>query len=541
MSADGLPVGTLLPKPLSLVSAGGEGVELSSPLVLTHSPDGDFARLASHFRRVLEEATGWDVRTGTAAAGESDELAAVELRRGETGAADGSDSGEGYRLSVRDGRVVVTAPEARGAFYGLQTLRQLFPPETLRRAPIGRDRRLALPAVEITDVPRFSWRGVHLDVCRHFMPKSFVLKLIELISFHKCNSLHLHLTDDQGWRIPIAAYPRLVEVGAWRRESPAGHARERRFDGTPHGGFYSRADLEEIVSFAAERYVRVLPEVEMPGHAVAALAAYPELGNGPGPFEVLTEWGISDHVFNLEEGTVRFCFDVLDEVADIFPSPYVHIGGDECPTTEWKKSTRAAELMAENGFTDERQLQGWFTARVADHLASLGRGVVGWDEIVEGGAPPGAVVMSWRGEGGGVAATAAGHDVVMAPEPWLYFDWAQSDSPLEPLTIRGATPFEKVYGYDPVQSVAPDLAHHVLGSQCQLWTEYVTTPERAEYQYFPRLCALSEVLWSPPGRDVEEFAGRLGRHLERLDAIGVNYRPLSGPTPGQARLWSPPG
>lgn len=534
----------IVPQPLSVTSTGGEGAELSSPLLVTHTADDAFAATAAHFRRVVAEATGWDVRTAVAGAESRDATSVLELSRGEVeglGDAPGERAAEGYRLRIGDGGVAITAPSAAGAFYGLQTLRQLLPPETLRRAPIGRDRTLTLSPLEITDCPRFGWRGVHLDVCRHYMPKSFILKLIELISFHKCNSLHLHLTDDQGWRVPIAAHPRLVEVGAWRRESAAGHAREGRFDGLPHGGFYSRADLEEIVAFAAERHVTALPEVEMPGHVVAALAAYPRLGNGDGPYEVLTEWGISDHVFNLEEETLRFCFDVLDEVTDIFPSRYVHIGGDECPTTEWKENARAAELMRENGFTDERQLQGWFTARVAAHLASLGRSAVGWDEMVESGAPPGAVVMSWRGEGGGVAATEAGHDVVMAPEPWLYFDWAQSDSPLEPLTIRGTTPLEKVYGYDPVQSVAPALRGHVLGAQCQLWTEYVTTPERAEYQYFPRLCALAEVLWSAPEREFSEFEGRLVSHLERLDAIGVNYRPLAGPTPGQAQVWLPPG
>ena len=452
---------------------------------------------------------------------------------------------EGYHLVVSGGEVTVTGGGPAGVFYGLQTLRQSLPDSWWRAAGPELASPVELTSMEVVDEPAFAWRGVHLDVARHFMPKGFVLKLIDLISMHKCNVLHLHLTDDQGWRIPVETYPRLVQVGAWRRESAAGHYLEQRYDGTPHGGFFSTADLREIVAYASQRFVQVLPEIEMPGHMVAAIAAYPELGNSLEPREVLTTWGISSHVLNLKPATLKFCTDVLDEVIDIFPFGYVHIGGDECPTTEWESSESAQALMRAEGFQTERQLQAWFTARIGQHLSARGRTLVGWEEILEEGAPNGAVVMSWRGEEGGIKAARAGHDVVMAPEQWLYFDWAYADDPREPLAIRGATSVERVWSYDPVPEAIPEAQrHHVLGAQCQLWTEYVPNAEHAEYLYFPRVCAFSETLWRGAAardrrdtRSFQEFESRLRQHLVRFDGIGVNYRPLEGPTLGQSRVW----
>jgi len=310
----------------------------------------------------------------------------------------------------------------------------------------------------------------------------------------------------------------------------------------PHGGYYSKADLAEIVAYAAERFVAVLPEIDMPGHMVAAIAAYPQLGNSAQQREVRSWWGISKHVLNLEAGTLAFCTDVLDEVLDIFPWTYVHVGGDECPTAEWESSESAQHLMRSEGLETERELQGWFTSRIGDHLLHRGRVLVGWDEILEGGAPPGAVVISWRGEEGGVEAACAGHDVVMAPQQWLYFDWSYADDPREPLAICPEISVERVWSYAPVPEAIPaDKRHHVLGAQCQLWTEYVPNAEHAEYLYFPRVCAFAEVVWSGDsagrGADFGEFERRLSSHLRRLDALGVNYRPLDGPTPGQARIW----
>lgn len=534
----------LVPAPLHIRTLPSTGAGIGPRITIGHDETEGFAAVGRWFQREIEGATGWEASLVLLGAGHAP---TIELRKGPVACAAEAPPAsreEAYELSVAEGRITVTAPAAPGAFYGLQTLRQLLPDAAYRRAPVGPAPLgpVTLAAVEIADAPRLSWRGVHIDVCRHFMPKAFVLKLIDLAAMHKCNVLHLHLTEDQGWRIPIEAYPRLTEVGAFRRESPVGHYEEGRFDDTPHGGFYSRDDLREIVAYARERQMTVLPEIDMPGHMVAAIASYPELGNTPDPVEVLTTWGICDHVLNLEESTIEFCKTVIDEVVELFPGGHFHVGGDECPTTEWKKSPRAQELMAANGFTEERQLQGWFTARMAEHLRERGRTLVGWDEILEGGAPEGAVVMSWRGEEGGVAAASAGHDVVMTPEQWLYFDWAYSDDPAEPVAIRPATTVERVYSYDPVsKAIPPEQRHHVLGAQCQLWTEYVPTPEHAEYMYFPRLSAFSEAVWSPASeKSYAGFEKRLERHLGRLDAIGVNYRPLGGPHPGQARIWQDP-
>jgi len=544
----------IVPAPVSVRAGAGPAVLLADRLAI--AAPAELWVEARWFRNVLEAGTGWRidiVRPGEPAAVVL-ELAARGQLTASPGPAHTVGAGPGgYRVVVGDGRVSVSGEEQAGVFYGLQTLRQLLPDATLRRAPVGRGagqgvaRPVASPVpvdpVVVEDGPRFGWRGVHLDVCRHFFPKSFLLELVDLAAFHKLNSFHLHLTDDQGWRFPVEAHPRLVEVGAWRRRSQAGHKRENRFDDQPHGGYYTKDDLREVVAYAAERHVNVVPEVEMPGHTVAAIAAYPELGNTGAQLEVGDGWGIYSEVVNLDQGTVGFFGDVIDEVCDVFPGPYLHIGGDECPTSEWENSPRARALMESEGFTSARQLQGWFTARIAPYVARHGRRLVGWDEILEGGAPPGAVVMSWRGVKGGVEAASLGHDVVMVPEEWLYFDWAYSDDPAEPLAIRGATPVERVYRFDPVPPGIPDdRVHHVLGAQCQLWTEYVKTPAHAEYLYFPRLCAFAETVWSPPppadgGRHFAEFEPRLARHLRRLGALGVNYRPLEGPTPGQARTW----
>jgi len=388
--------------------------------------------------------------------------------------------------------------------------------------------------VEISDAPRFGWRGMGLDLSRHFFPKEFVLKLVDLASLHKLNVLHLHLTDDQGWRVQINGYPRLTEVGAWRRESPSGHYKEGRKDGTPHGGFFTKADLAEIVAYAARRFVTILPEIDMPGHMQAAIASYPELGNTGEQLEVLTDWGISEHVLNLEENAIM----------EIFPGKYVHIGGDECPTTEWGSSPRAQRLCERLGLAGPQELQGWFTARMSEVVSAKGRRLVGWNEIVDAGAPKGSVILCWEGKNAwraAVEAARAGLEVVMAPEPWCYFDWAYSDDPREPLAIRSAISVEQVYSLEPVpDDLEKDLEDRVIGAQCQLWSEYVVTPQHAEYMYFPRVCALAEVAWGGRDRYWGDFERRLAAHLPRLDALGVNYRPLGGPNLGQARTWASP-
>ncbi|MGH9082317.1 MAG: beta-N-acetylhexosaminidase [Acidimicrobiales bacterium] len=531
----------IVPRPARLAEGCGRPVEIADPLTIAADPE--LAPEVRWFRRVLEAATGFGVELVGPDEPVLLRLAVGELPRGVGGAAPPG----AYRLDSRDGQIVVTGDSRIGVFYGLQTLRQLLPDYTLRRAPVtprSPSPVVAVDAVVIEDWPRFEWRGLLLDLARHFIPKDFVLKLVDLAAFHKLNVVHLHLTDDQGWRVAVDRYPRLVEVGAWRRESPVGHAQEGRFDGIPHGGYYSREDLRELAAYAAERHVTVVPEVDMPGHMSAAIAAYPELGNSGRPIEVGTRWGVSPHVLNLEESTVRFCTDVVDEVADLFGDRYFHVGGDECATAEWETSRRGRALMADHGYTQSRQLQSWFTGRIAAHLEGRGTTLVGWEEIAREGAPPGTIVVPWRTDGAAaIPAVRSGHDVVMAPERSVYLDWAHADDPAEPLAIGGVTSVERVYAFEPVPAaLGEEHRHRVLGAQCQLWTEYVATPARAEYQLFPRLCAFAETVWSPaePGgaaRSYAAFEPRLRRHLGRLAALGVDYRPLEGPTPGQSRRW----
>ncbi|MEQ4207680.1 beta-N-acetylhexosaminidase [Actinopolymorpha sp. B9G3] len=457
---------------------------------------------------------------------------------------------EAYSLTVTSDGIEIIGGDAAGVFYGVQSLRQLLPADAFSSSRV--DRTWEVPAVSITDRPRFGWRGTMLDVARHFMPKAFVLELIDLIALHKLNVLHLHLTEDQGWRLAVEKYPRLTEVGAWRPETLVGHAHrpesEYTFDGTPHGGFYTAEDVREIVAYAAERFITVVPEIDMPGHMLAAIAAYPELGNGFKPAEVWKRWGISEQVINLEDSTLDFCRDVLAEVLRLFPSPYVHCGGDECPKTEWKASESAQRRIAELGLADdsadpggdtrtpEDALQAWFTGQMADYLAAQGRRFVGWDEVLEGGGPArlpdDVVVMSWRSEAGGIEAARGGLDVVMAPCQHVYFDYYQSeDHDAEPLAIGGHIPLAKVYAYRPIPGeLDAEAAAHVLGAQAQLWTEYVPTTEHAEYMLFPRLCAFAEAVWRDGSGEIDAYdvfvAERLRPHLERLDALGVNYRAL---------------
>jgi hexosaminidase len=346
------------------------------------------------------------------------------------------------------------------------------------------------------------------------------------------NSFHWHLTEDQGWRIEIRKYPRLTEVGAWRKETVVGRPNrdttKNTYDGKRHGGFYTQDDVREVVAYAAERFVNVVPEIEMPGHAQAAIAAYPWLGNYPNrQLEVWTRWGVNENILNAEPRTIAFMQDVLAEVLGLFPSRFIHVGGDEAVKTQWRSSPRARARIRELGLKNEEELQSWFIRQMDAFLAARGRRLVGWDEILEGGLAPGATVMSWRGVRGGIAAARAGHDVVMAPTTYTYFDYYQSpDRDQEPLAIGGLLPLDSVYGFEPIPAeLEPQYAKHVLGAQGQLWTEYMPTPRQVEYMAFPRLTALAEVVWTPRERkDWADFRRRLDVHLRRLDALQVNYR-----------------
>jgi hexosaminidase len=435
---------------------------------------------------------------------------------------------EGYRLTVTPAGVTLTARSAAGLFWATQSLLQLFD-----RSPFGSPAAgkaaWTLPAVHIEDQPRFAWRDVLLDSARHFMPVPFVKRLIDLMAIYKLNVLHWHLTDDQGWRLEIRKYPRLTEVGAWRSETLVGHLHDtpHRYDGVRHGGYYSQDEVRAIVAYASERHITVVPEIDMPGHMQAAIAAHPELGNLAEPIAVARKWGISEHVLNGREETIRFMEDVLDEVLELFPGPYIHIGGDECPKTEWRQSAEMQALIGKLGLADEDELQSYFIRQISRYVHDRGRKPIGWDEILEGGLAEEATVMSWRGMAGGNAAARTGHDVIMTPQKSVYFDHYQSeDRSREPLAIGGCTTLETVYRFDPVPAelTAPE-ATHVLGTGAKLWTEYVPTPERAEYMLFPRVCALAEVAWSGQDQhDYGDFLRRLDSHRRHFTALGVTYR-----------------
>ncbi|MFJ8753397.1 beta-N-acetylhexosaminidase [Streptomyces sp. NPDC102441] len=455
---------------------------------------------------------------------------------------------EGYRLGVAPTwGVRITGGSAAGVFWGAQTLRQLLDPEAFRRAPVAAGARKAVPFTEIEDGPRFRWRGLMLDVARHFMPKDGVLRMLDLLAAHKLNVFHFHLTDDQGWRIEIKRHPRLTEAGAWRARTKYGHRASELWDETPHGGFYTQDDIREIVAYAAERHIRVVPEIDIPGHSQAAISAYPELGNtdviDTSALSVWDTWGVNPNVLAPTDNTLRFFEGVLEEVLELFPadtSPFIHIGGDECPKDQWKASPTAQARMADAGLADEDELQSWFIRHFDRWLTARGRRLIGWDEILEGGLAEGAAVTSWRGYAGGTTAAEAGHDVVMCPLQQVYLDYRQDGGPDEPMPIGYVRTLEDVYRFEPVPpGLSEEASGHIMGTQANVWTEVMQNRDRVDYQVFPRLAAFAEVAWSclpaPGERDFADFERRMNTHYARLDALGVGYRPPTGPRPWQRR------
>ncbi|MGW9304084.1 beta-N-acetylhexosaminidase [Streptomyces cyaneofuscatus] len=534
MTSDDTAVPGLIPAPREVTwgAPGAEPFRLDAATVLAAAPGAEgVARL---LRATVGAATGLPLADGT-------EGSRVEL------SLDPALAPEAYGLVVDGDAVRITGGSAAGLLHGAQTFRQLLGPDAFRRAPIAPGRTWDVPAVVVEDEPRFGWRGMLLDVCRHFLPKDDVLRYLDLLSAHKLNVFHFHLNDDQGWRIEIKRHPRLTETGAWRSRSKYGHRASDLWDETPHGGYYTQDDIREIVAYAAERHIRVVPEIDIPGHAQAAIAAYPELGNtdvvDTAALTVWDSWGVSPNVLAPTEDTLRFYEGVLEEVLELFPaetSPFVHIGGDECPKDQWKESPLAQARIAELGLKDEDELQSWFIRHFDGWLTARGRRLIGWDEILEGGLAEGAAVSSWRGYAGGIAAAEAGHDVVMCPEQQVYLDHRQDGGPDEPMPIGYVRTLEDVYRFEPVPpGLSEEAAGHILGTQANVWTEVMQNRSRVDYQVFPRLAAFAEVAWSslpaPADRDFAGFDARMTDHYARLDALGVDYRRPGGPLPWQRR------
>ncbi|MFC9642921.1 beta-N-acetylhexosaminidase [Streptomyces mirabilis] len=528
----------VIPAPRAVEGPMRCGVELDAETTLWAAPGTDTTE--RWLRATLGAALGLPLRPGP-----QDARNAVRLLLDDTL------EPEAYKLGVvANWGIEIRGGVAAGVFWGAQTLRQLLGPDAFRRAPVRPGRTYGIAHQIIEDAPRFPWRGLMLDVSRHFMPKDGVLRHLDLMAAHKLNVFHFHLTDDQGWRVQIKRYPKLTEVGSWRARTKFGHRASPLWEEKPHGGFYTQDDIREIVAYAAERHICVVPEIDIPGHSQAAIAAYPELGNtdviDTTSLTVWDTWGISKNVLAPTDNTLRFYEGVFEELLELFPadagpfSGFVHIGGDECAKDQWKRSPTAQARIRELGLADEDELQSWFVRHFDNWLSAHGRRLIGWDEILEGGLAEGAAVSSWRGYQGGVTAARAGHDVVMCPEQQVYLDHRQAAGPDEPVPIGYVRTLEDVYRFEPVPPELTEAeARHVLGTQANVWTEVMEDPARVDYQTFPRLAAFAEVAWSalpaPAERDFADFERRMAAHYGRLDALGVAYRPPAGPLPWQRR------
>jgi hexosaminidase len=517
------PVLQIIPAPVSYSIQSG--VFLLKPVTRLLIPAGkpDWETAAQYFALLSKGSTGFDFK--------------IENYNQEPAALDSNavyfipdqtvQNLEGYHLDIKPGTVVIRARTGAGAFYAVQTMRQLLPAQFNRDGAV-KNVEWSIPACTLDDAPRFSYRGMHLDAGRHFFPVSFVKRYIDLLAMHKFNTFHWHLTEDQGWRIEIKKFPQLQKLGACRKETVVGHAGEQpaKYDGESYCGFYTQEEVKEVVEYARRRFVTIIPEIEMPGHALGALAAFPELGCTGGPYETATTWGVFKDVFCAgNEKTFEFLDQVIAEVAALFPGQYIHVGGDECPKDRWKTCPKCQKRMHDENLKDEHELQSYFIHRAEKMLAKHGKKLIGWDEILEGGLSPTATVMSWRGIEGGIAAARQHHDVIMTPTDNCYFDYYQGDPASEPLAIGGNLTIEKVYAYEPVPAeLTGEESKYILGTQGNLWTEYVPGASSAEYMAFPRACALAEVAWSAKEKkDWKGFAGRLVNHLGRLDIMRVNY------------------
>jgi hexosaminidase len=527
-AAEPLP---LIPQPV-LVQAGEGSFSFSAATAIRYNPQLDAE--AKLFAADLGKLTGRETQTVRmdSKGKQSSEIlidldASLELPP------------SGYQFEITPTTVRITGKDSAGAYYGTRTLLQLLPADKLS------GETAMLPAVKITDYPRFGWRGMMLDVGRHFYPVGDIKRFIDGLAFHKINVFHWHLSEDQGWRIEIKKYPKLTEVGGYRASTPP-YGNRNSDDGVRYGGFYTQEQIKEIVAYATARHINIVPEIDMPGHMSAAIAAYPELGNsdiaGYAP-SVKTRWGVHYYTLAPTEEVFTFVDDIFTELCALFPSKYIHIGGDEAPKNQWESSPRVKELMKKEGMKNGHDVQSYFVKRIEKILESKGRKLIGWDEIREGGLSPKASVMSWRGEEGGIASAKEGHDVVMAANSFLYFDHYQSPAGQELAKgkeyegIGGHLPIETVYSYNPVPTVlTPDEAKHVLGVQAQIWTEYIKDYKKVEYFAFPRIAALAEIAWSPlKAKDYAGFCVRLDSVIKHYDAAGIRHGDFSKPAAKQTK------
>ena len=503
-----------MPQSITLSNSDNQFVLHSGTLISYTSGNEDMARNAQFLQTYLADQLGYTLRIEPGIASKG---IVLKLNEGQ--------ASEGYTITVDADRVLVEATSPAGIFYGIQTIRKAVPVEM--GAVVG------FPAGVITDAPRFAYRGAHLDVCRHFFSVDSVKTYIDMLVLHNMNKFHWHLTEDQGWRMEIKQFPKLTEIGSVRNGTMIRKDWNSN-DSIQYGGFYTQDECREIVKYAADRYITVIPEIDMPGHMVAAVTAYPELGCTGGPYEVRTIWGVSEELLCAgNEKVYDFVDKVLDEVMDVFPSKDIHIGGDECPKTEWEKcpkcqsKIKALGLKKDDRFTAEQKLQAYFTKHVDEYLTKHGRNAIGWDEILEGGVSENATVMSWRGESGGIEAARLKHRVIMTPNTYCYFDYYQSkDRDNEPFAIGGFLPIKHVYDYEPLPAnLTPEEQSYIWGVQCNVWTEYIPTFSHVQYMMLPRGAALSEVQWSlPEAKDYEKFKNeRLPRLIKIYELYGYNY------------------
>ena len=504
----------IIPQPVNVKKISGTFNAVNLQHVYLAVDQAGLFKVALHCKAMFEPAIGHSLDISRGFLGNGHIVLDIDPELGK----------EAYKLTVNNNEINITGGDAAGAYWGLQTLRQLLPPEFEENNLM---KALEIPCVAIEDAPRFAYRGMHLDVCRHFFTVDEVKEYIDLLAMHKFNTFHWHLTEDQGWRIEIKAYPELTKIGAWRKETVIGH-NSGEYDNTPYGGFYTQKEIKEIVRYAEYHFISVIPEIEMPGHSLAALAAYPELGCTGAPYQVATKWGVFNDVYCAgSEQTFVFLKAVIDEVCELFPnSEYIHIGGDECPKTQWQNCPSCQKRIIDEGLSDESELQSWFIAQMASYINSKGKRIIGWDEILEGGLVPDATVMSWRGEDGGIEAARMKHDVIMTPNNVCYFDHYQSENiKNEPLAIGGFTNCAEIYAWNPVpESLSEEDTTYILGAQANVWTEYIIDANHVQYMILPRMAALSEVVWSPnTERNFEDFQNRLQNLMLRYDAAGYNY------------------